>query len=65
VSGLPPPADRAVQAGRELAVVPGYVGPPDRAALVRASAAGAFPHRPHASFQGSDAIADYLAHGCP
>lgn len=49
----------------ELAVVPGYLGPADRAALVRASAAGVFPYRPHASFQGSGAIADYLAHGVP
>jgi glycosyltransferase involved in cell wall biosynthesis len=54
------------RAGRaELAVVPGYLGPADRAALVRASAAGVFPYRPHASFQGSGAIADYLAHGVP
>ncbi|MGH3067698.1 MAG: glycosyltransferase [Streptosporangiaceae bacterium] len=54
------------RAGRgELAVVPGYLGPADRAALVHASAAGVFPYRPHASFQGSGAIADYLAHGVP
>ncbi len=49
----------------ELAVVPGYLGPADRAALVRASAAGVFPYRPHPSFQGSGAIADYLAHAVP
>ncbi|MGH3519133.1 MAG: glycosyltransferase family 4 protein [Haloechinothrix sp.] len=49
----------------ELVVVPGYLGPADRAALVRASAAGVFPYRPHPSFQGSGAIADYLAHGVP
>ena len=54
------------RAGRgELAVVPGYLGPADRAALVRASAAGVFPYRPHASFQGSGAIADYLARAVP
>lgn len=57
---------RPARAGRgELAVVPGYLGPADRAALVRASAAGVFPYRPHPSFQGSGAIADYLAHGVP
>jgi len=49
----------------ELVVVPGYLGPADRAALVRASAVGLFPYRPHPSFQGSGAIADYLAHGIP
>lgn len=54
------------RAGRgELAVVPGYLGPADRAALVSASAAGVFPYRPHPSFQGSGAIADYLAHTAP
>lgn len=54
------------RAGRgELAVVPGYLGPADRAALVRASAAGVFPYRPHPSFQGSGAIADYLARAVP
>jgi glycosyltransferase involved in cell wall biosynthesis len=55
-----------VRAGHgELAVVPGYLGPAGRAALVRASTAGVFPYRPHPSFQGSGAIADYLAHGVP
>lgn len=49
----------------ELVVVSGYLGPADRAALVRASAAGVFPYRPHPSFQGSGAIADYLAHAVP
>ncbi|MGH3831315.1 MAG: glycosyltransferase [Pseudonocardiaceae bacterium] len=49
----------------EFVVVPGYLGPADRAALVRASAAGVFAYRPHPSFQGSGAIADYLAHAVP
>ncbi|APU21293.1 glycosyltransferase [Actinoalloteichus sp. GBA129-24] len=49
----------------ELVVVPGYLGPADRSALVRASAAGVFPYRSHPSFQGSGAIADYLAHAVP
>jgi glycosyltransferase involved in cell wall biosynthesis len=49
----------------ELALVPGYLGPDGRAALVRASAAGVFPYRPHPSFQGSGAIADYLARSVP
>jgi glycosyltransferase involved in cell wall biosynthesis len=57
---------RPVQIGvGELVVVSGYLGPADRAALVRASAAGVFPYRPHPSFQGSGAIADYLAHAIP
>ncbi|MBV8542337.1 MAG: glycosyltransferase [Pseudonocardiales bacterium] len=49
----------------EFVVVPGYLGSAQRAALVRASAAAVFPYRPHPSFQGSGAIADYLAHGRP
>ncbi|MGH3826066.1 MAG: glycosyltransferase, partial [Pseudonocardiaceae bacterium] len=49
----------------EFVVVPGYLGPAQRAALVRASVAAVFPYRPHPSFQGSGAIADYLAHGRP
>lgn len=49
----------------ELVVVPGYVGAADRLTLVRASEAGVFPYRAHPSFQGSGAIADYLAHGVP
>lgn len=49
----------------EFVVVPSYLGPAERAALVTASTAGVFPYRPHRSFQGSGAIADYLAHGVP
>jgi glycosyltransferase involved in cell wall biosynthesis len=49
----------------ELVVVPGYLGPADRLALVQASTAGVFSYRQHASFQGSGAIADYLANGVP
>lgn len=49
----------------ELVVVPGYLDPADRAALVHASTAGVFPYQPHPSFQGSGAIADYLAHAVP
>lgn len=57
---------RPVRTGAgELVVVPGYLGPTERAALVRASAAGVFPYRQHPSFQGSGAIADYLAHATP
>jgi glycosyltransferase involved in cell wall biosynthesis len=48
-----------------LAVLPEYLGPGARAALVSASHAGVFPYRPHPSFQGSGAIADYLANGVP
>lgn len=49
----------------EFVVVPGYLGPADRAALVRASTAGVFPYRAHPSFQGSGALADYLAAATP
>ncbi|WP_069162908.1 glycosyltransferase family 4 protein [Nocardia altamirensis] len=49
----------------EFTVVAGYVDAPGRAALIRASTAGVFPYRDHPSFQGSGAIADYLAHNVP
>lgn len=49
----------------ELVIVPGYLDSADRAALVGASTTGVFPYRAHPSFQGSGAIADYLAHGVP
>jgi glycosyltransferase involved in cell wall biosynthesis len=49
----------------KLVVVPGYLGSADRAALIRASTAAVFPYRAHPSFQGSGAIADYLAHAIP
>jgi glycosyltransferase involved in cell wall biosynthesis len=49
----------------EFVVVPGYLDPADRAALARDSTAAVFPYRPHPSFQGSGAIADYLACGVP
>ncbi|MBC7299449.1 glycosyltransferase family 4 protein [Nocardia salmonicida] len=49
----------------EFTVVAEYVDAAGRAALIRASAAGVFPYRDHPSFQGSGAIADYLAHNVP
>ncbi|MBV9026693.1 MAG: glycosyltransferase family 4 protein [Streptomycetaceae bacterium] len=49
----------------QLAVVPHYCGPPERLALVRASTAAVFPYRHQPTFQGSGAIADYLAHRVP
>ncbi len=49
----------------ELTVVPDYLGPAARAALVTASAAGIFAYQPQPTFQGSGAIGDYLAHGVP
>lgn len=51
--------------GAELVVVPGYLDPAARLALVQASSAAVFPYRPYPSFQGSGAIADYLAHQTP
>ncbi|WP_161992464.1 glycosyltransferase, partial [Pseudonocardia sp. EV170527-09] len=56
---------RPVGRHAELVVVPGYLDPGARLALVTASTAAAFPYRPHPSFQGSGAIADYLAHHVP
>ena len=56
---------RPVGRAGELVVVPGYVDAPARLALVQASTAAVFPYRPHPSFQGSGAIADYLAHATP
>lgn len=56
---------RPVGRHAELVVVPGYLDPGARLALVTASTAAVFPYRPHPSFQGSGAIADYLAHHVP
>ena len=49
----------------ELAVVPDYLDAPHRAAVMAASTGGVFPYQPQPTFQGSGAIADYLAHGLP
>ena len=49
----------------DLLVVPDYLDGPARAALVAGSVAGLFPYRPQPTFQGSGAIADYLAHARP
>lgn len=49
----------------ELLVLPGYLSAPERRALVEGSRVGVFPYHRHPSFQGSGAIADYLAHGRP
>jgi glycosyltransferase involved in cell wall biosynthesis len=49
----------------DLVVVPDYLNGPARAALVTGSDAGIFPYRPQPTFQGSGAIADYLAHARP
>lgn len=54
-----------VGSAAEMVTVPGYLDPSARAALMQASTAGAFPYRAHRSFQGSGAIADYLAHDTP
>lgn len=49
----------------ELAVVPEYLDAAHRSALVAASDLAVFPYQPRPSFQGSGAIADYLARGVP
>ena len=49
----------------EFVVVPEYLAPAERAALVARSDAGVFPYRHHPAFQGSGAIADCLAAATP
>lgn len=51
--------------GVGLITVPGYLGPQQRRALIQESDLAVFPYQYHPSFQGSGAIADYLAHGIP
>lgn len=48
-----------------LRVLPTYFTAPDRAALIAASDVAVFCYQPHAAFQGSGAIADYLAAAVP
>ncbi len=63
---LVPALDRPVQHGAgELAVVSDYLAAAERRALVAASDFGVFPYQAQPTFQGSGAIADYLAHGLP
>jgi glycosyltransferase involved in cell wall biosynthesis len=64
---LRPAVGRPIRRGKatRLTVFPEYLDPGARAALVAASHAGVFPYRHHSSFQGSGAVADYLAHGVP
>ena len=58
--------DKPIRIGvTELVVVAEYIDAAGRAELIRSSAAGVFPYRDHPSFQGSGAIADYLAHNVP
>ncbi|MQA88131.1 MAG: glycosyltransferase [Streptosporangiales bacterium] len=49
----------------EVTVVPSYLSAGHRCALVQHSDLAVFPYRPHPTFQGSGAIADYLAHDVP
>ncbi|MEV0395385.1 glycosyltransferase family 4 protein [Polymorphospora rubra] len=46
-------------------VVTGYLDPGHRRALAQHSDFAVFPYRTQPTFQGSGAIADYLAHGVP
>lgn len=48
-----------------LTVHPHYVGAQERADLIDASTTAVFPYRTQSTFQGSGAIADYLARGVP
>jgi len=49
----------------EIKVTPTYLDAPARADLVAQTSVAVFPYRQVATFQGSGAIADYLAHGVP
>jgi glycosyltransferase involved in cell wall biosynthesis len=49
----------------EVTVVAEYLSHGARRALAAASHFAVFPYRPQPAFQGSGAIADYLAHGVP
>jgi len=49
----------------ELTVRPRYMGVADRVMLAAESDLAVFPYQPIRTFQGSGAIADYLAHGVP
>ena len=48
-----------------LAVINEYLDPPSRRTMILGSDYAIFPYQPHPTFQGSGAIADYLAHGLP
>ncbi|MBF6333493.1 glycosyltransferase [Nocardia transvalensis] len=54
-----------VHGAAEVAVVPTYLDPAHRLALVAVTNVAVFPYRPHLAFQGSGAVADYLARGVP
>lgn len=62
---LTPTSSQLSSARGELKVFPEYLNAPARKALVQASDLGIFPYRHQPTFQGSGAIADYLAHGIP
>ena len=51
--------------GVEVSVWPGWLDAPGRVGLVGATEVAVLPYRPHGSFQGSGAVADYLAGGVP
>lgn len=63
---LTPHAAKPMRHGlAEVSVLAGYLGPTQRRALTAASDVAVFCYRPHPTFQGSGAIADYLAHRVP
>lgn len=55
----------AVHGATQLRFMPTYLDASDRKALVSASDYAIFPYRSQPTFQGSGAIADYLAHSVP
>lgn len=59
------PSESKARSRLEVAVVADYLGPAARRALVAASDFAVFPYRSQPTFQGSGAIADYLAHAVP
>lgn len=61
-----PGTDKAATLGNTcLRVLATYLTAPERAVLASASDLAVFSYQPHAAFQGSGAIADYLAAGVP
>jgi glycosyltransferase involved in cell wall biosynthesis len=64
-SGVSLPAGPIRYGPVELTVQDQYMGVPERVALTSVTDLAVFPYQPVRTFQGSGAIADYLANGVP
>lgn len=62
---LPQPGHASIVGVSRLQIAPTYLAPADRSLLVASSTLAVFPYVAHRAFQGSGAIADYLAHAVP